>query len=165
MISTALTLSIILASSTLAVGYGLEGLWLPTAAVLSLGGVWLFAQRAKWGWMAWLMLTLLTLAAAVGASFGVNAVLMLVGLIASLSAWDLDGFVRQLRTVDKVEHESVLQRRHLRRLLVVDILGLLSGILALAVEVELSFALALVLGLVALIALSRAIGLFRRESG
>jgi hypothetical protein len=165
MISTALTISTILASSMLAVSYGLERLWLPAIAILTLGGVWLLAQRAKWGWMAWPMLALLALAAAVGASLDLNAVLMLGGLTASLSAWDLDGFIRQLESVDIVEQELFLHRRHLRRLLVVDLLGLLPGALALAVEIELSFPLALVLGLVALIALSRAIGLFRREGG
>lgn len=165
MISTALTISVILASSTLAVGYGLEGLWLPAAAILGLGGVWLFAQRTKWGWMAWLLFALLALAAAVGAALDLNAVLMLVSLVASLSAWDLDGFVRQLKSVDIVEHEPVLQQQHLQRLLVVDALGLVSGVLASSVEVKLNFALALVLGLVALVALSRAIGLFLREGG
>jgi hypothetical protein len=165
MISTAVTISIVLAASALIAGYGLGALWLPAAAVLVMGVLWILGQRAGWSWFAWLMVVLFTGAAAIGTLLDLNRILLTVGLIASVSAWDLDAFARQLRRVDAVEKELALKRRHLRRLLVVDSLGLLIAVLALAVQIKLSFGLALVLGLVALVGLSRAIRFFRRESG
>jgi len=165
MITAALTISIILASSTLSVGYGLGGFWAPAAAVLMLGALWILGQRMDWSWIAWPMAALLAVAAAVGGSLGVNPMLLLTGLTAALSGWELDDFARQLDGVDAVEHEGALKRRHLQRLATADGLALLSGFLALVVKVRLSFGVAVVLGLVALIALSRAMGFFRRESG
>ena len=165
MITTALTIGILLAASSLGLGYGLAALWVPLAAILVMGGLWILGQRAGWSWIAWPMVVLFAAAAALGTLLELNRVLLTVGLIAALSAWDLNGFAGQLRRVDAVEQEGTLKRRHLLRLLTVDGLGLLLALLALVVEIKLSFGLALVLGLAALLGLSRAIRYFRRESG
>ena len=163
MITNALTVSIILASSTLTAGYGLGGYWLPAAGPLALGLLWMAGRRTRWVWIAWPLAGLLVLAAAVGALLGLNPLLLLIGLVAAISAWNLDGFARRMDSVDALEHEGVLKRRHLQRLLLVDGLGLLAGAVALIVRVRLTFGLAVVLGLAALIALSRVIRLFGRE--
>jgi len=165
MISSALTVSIILAGAALTVAYGLGALWLPAVGILVLKALWIVAQRANWSWMGWLMVVLFAGAAAVGTLLGLTPIPLVVGLIAALSAWDLGEFARQLRCVDAVEHEQALKRRHLRRLLIVDGLGLLFALLTLSIQIKLSFGLAVVLGLVALLGLSRAIGFLRRESG
>ncbi len=165
MITTALTISIILAASALAVACGLGGLWIPLAAVLVMGALWVLGERAGWRCIAWLMVVLFAGAAAVGALLYLNHILLLIGLIAALSAWDFDYLARQLDRVDAVEHASAMKRRHLLRLLVVNGLGVLFAVLALLVEVRLSFGLALVLGLIALLGLSRALRFFRREAG
>ncbi len=164
MISVALTVSIILAASALIVAYGLGALWLPAAGVLALAALWILGRRQNWAWISWLMLTLFAIAAAAGTWLDLKPLPLVAGLIAALSAWGLDDFARQLRHVDAVEREQALKRRHLRRLLIVDGLGLLFAILALKVQIKLRFGLALVLGLVALVGLSRAIGFLRRES-
>jgi hypothetical protein len=165
MITTALTISIVLAASALTVAYGLGGLWIPAAVVLVVGALWVLGERAGWSWISWPMVVLFAGAAAVGALLSLNHILLLIGLIAALSAWDLDHLARQLDRVDAVEHESAMKRRHLLRLLAVDGLGLLFAVVALLVEIRLSFGLALVLGLVALLGLSCALRFFRRESG
>jgi len=165
MISTALIASIILASSAFIVAYGLGVLWLPTVAILVLGVAWILAPRAAWPWLPWVMMTLLVVIAAVGAWLALRPVPLVVGLVAAVSAWDLDLFVRQLRRVDRVERGDRLKRRHLRRLVAVDGVGLLMAILALTVEIQLTFALALGLGLAALVGLSRLIVFLRQETG
>lgn len=164
MIANALTTSIILAASALAAAYGLGSLWLPAAALLILAALWILGLRAKRSWIGWLMLVLFAGAAAFGALLGLNPVLLVFGLIAAVSAWDLGEFARELWRADAVEQEQTLKGRHLRRLLVVDGLALLCALLTLSIQIRLSFGLALVLGLVALLGLSRAIGFLRRES-
>jgi hypothetical protein len=154
----------IIAASTLIAAYGLGGLWLPGALILLLGALWILGQRADWRWLSWLMMILFAITAAVGILLDLTPVLLVVGLIAALSAWDLDEFAHQLRCVDVVEQEQALRRRHLRRLLAADGFGLLFAILALSIQVNLSFGLGVVLGLLALIGLSRAIGFLRRQS-
>jgi len=163
MTATALIASIIAAASALMLAYALGALLLPAAAILFLGVTWVMGQRLSWTWLARLMVGLFVVTAAVGAVLDLSTVLLLVGLIAALSAWHLDGFDRQLKRVDAVDQEQTLQRRHLRRLLLVDGLGLFLAVLALTVQIDLSFGLALVLGLIALLGLSRAIGFLRRE--
>lgn len=125
----------------------------------------MLGQRANWPWIGWLMLALFASAAVMGTWFELNPALFVIGLIAALSAWTLDNFARQLEEADSVEGEQALKRSHLRRLLLVDGLGLLSTVLALSIQIRLSFALAVVLGLVVLVALSHAIGFLRREGG
>lgn len=168
-IAVALIASIVLAASALILAYALGALWLPAAAILLLGAAWIVGQQLSWRGGAWPMMGLFVVVAAAGAWLELNPILLVVGLIAALSAWDLDGFARQLRRVDAVEQEQGLQRRHLRRLLLVDGLGLLLAVLALNLEIDLSFGVALILGLIALLGLSLglrpAMGFFRREGG
>ncbi len=162
MISRSLTISIVLAGAALGTAYALANLWIP-GAVISLVGLALALRRhrtAAGG--AWLMVVVVSGLAAVGAWIGLDPWLLLLGLIASLSAWDLDAFARQVKAADAVE--PALEGRHLRRLLVVDGIGLLLAGLALTVQVRLSFGLAVAVAIVALVGLSRAIGFLRRNS-
>lgn len=164
MIFGALIVSVVLAVSTLAGAYAGAGLWMPAALIVILGVPVIVAQRMGKGWVVSLTAVLLASAAAVGAWMELYRWLLLIGLIAALSAWDLDAFARRLSSVDAVEQEQALKRRHLQRLLVVDALGLLLGVSALTVQIRLSFGLALVLALIALVGLSRALGFLGRGS-
>jgi hypothetical protein len=165
MTAAALITSIVLAASALMLAYAFGALWLPAAAILISGLLWIVGQRLGWRWVALPMVGLFVVVAAVGAWLDLSPVLLLVGLIAALSAWHLDGFARQLQRVDAVERERALQRRHLRRLLLVDGLGLLLAVPALTLQINLNFGLALVLGLIAFLGLSRAVGFLWREVG
>jgi len=106
-----------------------------------------------------------TVAAAVGAWLDLRPLYLVISLIAALSAWDLDHFWRELRHSDHTERKRALTWRHLRRLWIVDGIGLLCSAVALQVRIELSFGVAIVLGLLALVGLSRTIGLLGRETG
>ncbi len=164
MISKLLPISIILAAFVLALGYGLGGLWTETALVVVVGFLWLLGRWRGWGWMASVGLTFFVGAAAVGLWLNVGPGWTLLGVVAALSAWDLDHFVHRLERVGRVEDARYLERRHLERLLIVDGLGLLLGAVALRVKVEFGFGVALLLGLMAVLGLSQVIGFLRRES-
>jgi hypothetical protein len=163
MIAWILPSSTVLAAAALAVGYGLEEAWGGVVVAGIVGGFWLFGQWRRWGRVASVALVLLTGAAAVGLWLGVVGGWALVGVVAALVAWDLDRFTWRMRTAGCVVDADALERHHLRRLLVVGGTGLLLGVVALSVRVRLGFAAAFLLGLLAVLGLSRAVGFLRRE--
>jgi hypothetical protein len=88
-----------------------------------------------------------------------------VGLIAALSAWDLDHLTQRVKNASQVGERHDLEQRHLWRLLIVDGLGLLLAEAALHIRVRLDFGLALLLGLLSIVGLSQALRFLRRETG
>jgi len=164
MISKLLPTSTILAAAALAAGYGLDDAWIGMLLILAMGVLWLLGQRRRWGWAASVALIFFVGAAAIGLWIGLGAGWMLAGVVAALSAWDLDHLTQRLRSADRVEDARALERRHLRRLLIVDGLGLLLGVAALNVRVRAGFGAVLLLGLLAILGISRAVSFLRRES-
>jgi hypothetical protein len=160
--------SIGLATCALALGYALGGLWAWTPLIVALGFLWLLGQWRGRGWMTSVGLVFFVGVATGGLWLDLAAGWMLFGMVAALSAWDLDYFAQRLRSVEwaetLAERRRDLERRHLWRLLLVDGLGLLLAAVALGVEVKLSFGAAFLLGLLAVLGLSQAIGFLRRES-
>jgi hypothetical protein len=159
--------SIGLATSALALGYAVDGFWAPAVLVVGVGLLWWLGQARNWDWIAPIGLTLFVVMAAGGLWRGLAASWMLLGTVAALAAWDLNHFAMRLRSVEWNEtlakRRRELERRHLRRLLIVNGLGLLLAAVALGVKVRFSFGVAIVLGLVAVLGLSRAIGFMARE--
>ena len=160
MIALAFSLALGLAAGALTLGYALRESWPGAALIVALGFAWIAARRRQ-DWAPSLGLLVFTAMAAFGAWRGAPTAWMLAGIVSALAAWDLDHFARRLRDAP-VDGEAALARAHLRRLLLVSSAGLLAGWFALGVRVELGFAAALALGLLVLVALSRAISLLRR---
>jgi hypothetical protein len=152
-----------LASSVLAVGFGMGRLWVGTAAAVVLGIVWLIGQRREWRWSASACFVSLVVVAAVAIWVGVEPAFSLIGVVAALAAWDLHRFTRRLRLAQRVIDVDQLSRRHLWRLGFVCGLGLLLGGLGLAARVELGLGVALLLGILALLGISLALGFVRSE--
>ena len=106
--------------------------------------------------------------AAGGLWLGLAVGWMFLGAFAALVAWDLHDFVQRLRSVGWVETQAArhreLEQRHLRRLLIVQVLGALLAVIALGFKVDFGFAAAFVLGLLAVLGMGRAVAYLRRES-
>jgi hypothetical protein len=150
-------ISIGLAALLPASGYMLNGSWAGASASLALGAFWL---AGLWrGWQGTDALGLLGLVAIAGAGvwLGLAPALMLAGVVAALAGWDLDRFAQRLRRAEHVVGEIELARAHLRRLLVVAGIGLGLGGVTLVLQMALSFGWALLLGMLAILGLSRAI--------
>jgi hypothetical protein len=158
-----LLISTVASTCTLAVGYALGGAWPGTLLILALGFLWLLDQWRGGGKVASVALVFFVGAAAVGLWLDLGDVWMLLGVVAALSAWDLDRFAQRQRNVGRVENVQQLERRHLRRLLIVDGLGLLLAAAG-GLKIKVSFGAALLLALLAVLGLSRAVGFLRRES-
>ena len=159
-----LAITIGLAAIVLAMGYAVGGARTFSPILLAMGALWWIGQRRRWNFLASVALVGFVVAAAMGLWMGLPAGWMLVGVVAALSAWDLDHFARRLRGVERVEMRLALERFHILRLVSVDSLGLLLAWVALAVQYKLSFDVALVLGLVAVLGLSQMVSYLRRES-
>ena len=164
MSAIALFVSTALAASALALGYAQAHLWAGVVLIAGLGAFWLFGQRRGWRWVPSLVLVLFVSAAVFGLGLAAEPIWMLLGVVVGLAAWDLDHFAQRMRKASHVEGVQNLERRHLLRLLLVSGLGFLLSAAALEVRVELPMGTALLLGLLAIMGLSRAIRFLRRES-
>ena len=153
-----------LAALGLAAGFGLRGIWAAAPICLGLGAFWLIGEQLDWRWTNALGLICFIGAAIIGIWSGIAAPLILFSTIAALVAWDLLRFAQRLRTATRVEGADVLMRAHVQRLLVAAALGLLLGGISQGVQLEISFSGALLLGGLAILGLSRAIGFIQRKS-
>jgi len=160
----ALFVSIVLATFALVLGYALHGLWAGVLFIVALGAFWLLAQRRGWDWIASVELVIFVGTAVVGLGLTSRAGWMLLGVVAALAAWDLDHFAQRMKKGGHIEGAQALERRHLLRLLVVSGLGLLLAAVALEIKITLQMGTALLLGVLAILCLSRAVGFLRRES-
>lgn len=157
-------IGIALAVLVLAAGYAVRALWPWALGSVAIGGLWVAGQQRGWGWTATPGMVGLVGLTAAGIFLGLPALWMLACATAALVAWDLSHFAQRLSEAGRVEDAAALQRAHLRRLLIVAGLGLLLGGIALIARVELGFGIALLLGLLAIVGLSRAVALMRSES-
>jgi hypothetical protein len=160
----ALPASIVLATGALGLGHGLNGSWSIVIVIAVLGALWLVGQWRGWGWTASVELVCSVIIAAVGLGMRPRDGWMLAGMAGALSAWDLHHFAQRLRGSGQVEGTRALERRHFQRLLVVTGAGLLLGTVALGAKVELGFGIALLLGVLAVLGLTRATRFLRRQS-
>jgi hypothetical protein len=148
----------------LALAYGLAGRWVWVAGTLTIGALWFAGERRGQDWAAALGLACCVGASACGIWLGLPGAWMLCATVTALVAWDLHHFSGMMKRAGPVTDEAELWRLHLLRLLSVAAGGMVLGLLALALSVRLSFFWALLLGLLAVAALSRLIGFMRRES-
>jgi hypothetical protein len=153
-----------LAAMGLALGYGVDGIWAAAPICLGLGACWLIGEHLDWRWTNALGLICFLGAAIVGIWSGITVPLLLFSTTAALVAWDLLRFAQRLRTAVQVEGGDVLMRAHVQRLLVIAAVGLLLGGISQGVQLELSFSGALLLGGLAILGLSRAVGFIQHKS-
>lgn len=159
-----LRLSTILATATLVFSYAFGGWSVALAAIAGIGAVWLIGQQRGWPWVAPLGLIGFLGAAAFGIWQKLPPAWMIFAAVLTLMAWDLSLFSQRLHAAGRIVDESDLIRAHVRRVLIVAVLGLVLSEAVLGVKIEFSFASALMLGLLAVLGLSRAVGFLRRES-
>jgi hypothetical protein len=152
------------ATSALVAGYAHGGLWIWTLPIFGFAVLWLLGQRRGLNWVTSLELVLFFGLACIGSWLNLSPELMLLGVIATLAAWDLENFLRRMECAERVDQREDMEQKHLRRLLIVEGSGALLAVGALNLKVNFSFSSALLLGLIAVVGMSRTIGFLRRES-
>ena len=164
MVATVGFVSIAVAGGALAGGYALAGRPVESALSASVAILWLILHRRGVTWAAQFGLVAAAGAAATGMMLGAGSAWMLVGLVAALTAWDLEAFGRWLQHCPAVDEARALQQTHLQRLLVADLLGLGLGLLALQLRMRLRLGFLVLLGVVLAIGLSRVVRYLRRQA-
>ncbi len=177
MLSRAIIGSVLLAGAAATAGYAAVGGWQIGVIGAGLAGLWLVARRRGWHGLPSLLFLGFILLAALGVTLPGGALWAPLCLAAALAAWDLDRFAGRLAAVTPgsgsvragnnatADAETAdLERRHLLRLAVVVGLGLGLAWAGQAIHLKLSLTVMLVLGLVAIVALSRVVRLLARES-
>ncbi len=160
----ALPISTVLTTLALTVAYALEAAWSWALISLCAGVLWLAGQRYAWRWTMGFAMTLCVALSAIGILAGMNADLMLIALMAALTAWNLALLTWRLNDNEPCAGTHLLVRRHLQRLVSVDTLGLLLAGAALRLDITFGLGVAFLLGLIAVSGMSRAVGWLRRES-
>ncbi len=155
-----------LALGALAASYALGGVLAGLPWIALAGGLWLVGRWRGWPWTASALFVASLALAAAGFWLGLAWGWLLAAAVAALCAWDLDDFARRLESVEwpaaTSSRRRALERGHFRRLAAVVGVGTLLAVVALAVEVRLSFLPAALLGLLAVWGLSRAVRYLRR---
>lgn len=145
-------------ATVLALGfsYALGRHWLGAAIAIGFGGVWLLAHLHGYHPTVTILMWLcLTGVAAAGITLGLSPVLMLIAVVAALCAWDIAHYEQQQNVVSRVDKLEALDRTHLTRLALMALGSLALGAVALLIRVNLGFALALAIALIAIILLGQ----------
>lgn len=157
----------LVAVAALAIGLATSetGSFLCSLLLVLLGVGWFANQQRGAVGGEGVLLFLFVLAAAIGFWLGAPSWVMLLGLVASLGAWDLDHFLQRLSRADRIELESGLGRDHLRRLMLVEVIGFTVGMVGLTFQTLITFWWEVLLVLLVVIGLSRIVARVRKEIG
>jgi hypothetical protein len=154
-----------LAAGALALGYFQAGLHLWVLPILGGGLLWVLGAARGVRWISPAGVVACALGGAWGLGLAVGAGWMLAALVAAITSWDLDRFARVLAAAGlRVEGAAQIERRHLQRLALVDLVSLLLGASALLLKARLEFLVLVLLILVAAWGMSQAVVYLRRES-
>ena len=165
MIGIAAFLSAIITIGALEWGYLQANHTLAALFPLLLGLVWRLSAWQRWRWGPSLLLVTCVGASAFGASLGLPVSWALVSTVAALAGADLTSFWLRLGDAEKIDVSARLEQRHLARTLAVAGASLLLVQLGQSLRVRLSLGMALLLGVLAIVGLSRGVALLRKESG
>jgi hypothetical protein len=146
---------ILLASFGLLLGYFLGGEELFAPVIMIMMIMWLVAVQREWQVVTTITMVIFLAGAAVAAWKGFSPALMLLVVVAVLSAWDLIAMQARFKMVKKESVEKGIERRHLTRLALIDGIGLLLGGTGLMLQINLGLGLEILLALVAAIGLSQ----------
>ena len=175
MIVRAVIFCVVVAGAAATAGYAVVGAWQIGVIGAALAGLWLVALRRGWRGLPSLLFLGFILLAAAGVALPAAAFWAPLCLVAALAAWDLDRFAGRLAVVETassaanhaeagVAETAELERRHLLRLAVVAGIGLGLSWAGQAIQLKLNLTVMLILGFVAILALSRVVRLLARES-
>ena len=157
----ALVSAILISMGSLAWGYKQEGFPSFALFLLVFGTVWLFSQWRKWDWFSSAGLFLAVLAAVIGFWFEFDLSWMTAGAVFALFAWDMTGFRRRLRYIALDDDMRGMERRHIARVSLVILAGLLLMTIALLLQLRFTFEWGVLLVVVILLGLAQLVAWFR----
>jgi hypothetical protein len=151
----ALISCIVLSTASLAWGFSQAGWVVFSRWLLAIGLGWLLAAWRRWNWFPSVGLFAAVIAASIGFWFELHEGWMIAGAMLALFAWDLSEFRQRLRFAARDDDLPGLERRHIARLSLVVMTGMILTSISLAVRVKFTFEWTVFLVLLALLGLSQ----------
>lgn len=161
----AFIISVLMGVGSLAYAYSdtpFDGL---VRGLLLLGVLWLFAGRQRWVWFSVVAILLMVALAGFGLWIGLSPGWMIAGALGGLLAWDLSDFIRRLQFVHITDDKRGLERRHLTRVTIVALAGLLLASIAIWVRLEFTLEWMMLLALVGALGVTQLVAWLRRRGG
>lgn len=155
--------SVLMGVGSLSYAYAGRGLELVARGFLILGALWLFAGKQRWVWFSTIALVLSVLLAGFGLWIELPSGWMITGALGALLAWDLTDFMRRLRFAPLMDDLRALERRHLTRLTIVTIIGVLLASIPMFVRLEFTFEWIMLLTVVAVLGVTQLVSWLRRK--
>jgi hypothetical protein len=144
------------AIACIAAAYLLASLWVILPALALLGVGWFLLRRNLVAGSSRWLLAGTTGLAAIGAMMDLAMILIVVGMVAALAAWDLEDFDATLQDSARAVDRSRLMHLHMKWLLVALGSGMPLALLASIGKLDLPFAVAAALAVVLVVSLTRA---------
>jgi hypothetical protein len=158
----AFVVSVLIGVGSLSFAYAGQGIDLVARGLLVLGALWLFAGKQRWVWFSTIALVILVSLAGFGLWIELSGGWMISGALGALLAWDLTDFMRRLRFAPLMDDLRALERRHLTRLTIVTVIGVLLASIAMLVRLEFTFEWIMLLTLVAILGVTQLVAWLRR---
>ena len=155
--------SVLLGVGSLSFAYAGRGFDLVARGLLVLGVLWLFAGKQRWVWLSTVALGISVFLAGFGLWIELSPGWMISGALGALLAWDLTDFMRRLRYAPLKDDLRALERRHLARLSIVTIAGVLLASIAMLIRVEFTFEWIMLLTLVTVLGITQLVSWLRRR--
>jgi hypothetical protein len=130
--------------------------------LLAIGAFWLYAGWRRWAWASSGIVLLLVAGAGYGLWIELSPGWMIAGALGSLLAWDLSEFMRRLDVAPQTDDLRGMKRRHLARLTIVALVGLLLASISMLVRVEFTLEWIMLLTLIAVLGVTQLVGWLRR---
>jgi hypothetical protein len=155
------TICILVSITPLIAGYIQFNLLGVAIGCIAIGMLWLLSEWRGWAWMAPAGLFVFGSAAGAGVLLGLSPFLMALSVLGSLSAWDLAGFSRRLRSAAAEDRLQSLKKKHLVRLASLGVISLALMMGALLIHLKISFGWMFILALVVILGLMQMVNRYR----
>ena len=157
-------ISIIIAAITLSITFAIAGFFLGSAITVVVSIAWGIFIWRKWIFGSILCLLILVLGISLAAIFAGSRLILLISLLATLSAWDLAAFHIRLSVCRNIADKNQLIQTHLLRLASVMIIGLALPLLTFSLRFNLVFWQVFLLGVLLLAGLSQVFAQLKHSS-
>ena len=140
-------------------GVGFDGV---VRGLLALGALWLFAGWKRWTWFSPIALLLSVTLAGFGLWIELSPGWMIAGALGGLLSWDLTEFMRRMDGAFATDDLRGMRRRHLARLTIVALIGLLLASISMLVRLEFTLEWMMLLALVGVLGITQLVAWLRR---
>jgi hypothetical protein len=161
----AFAVSVLMGIGSLVYAYSGTGLSQLVNGLLVLGTLWLFAGWRRWTWFSIIAILLTVALAGLGLWIELSPGWMISGALGGLLAWDLSDFMRRLRFVHFTDDKRGLERRHLTRVTIVALAGMLLATISILVRLEFTLEWMMLLALVGALGVTQLVSWLRRRGG